>query len=125
MTGDKYLLDTNIVLYILNGDEDLVTFLNNQQLHISVITEMELLSFPNISNQESEDISDFIKDLEIIPLNEHVKNIAISTRKIHKLKLPDSIVAASAIANNIQMITADRQFNKINDLQLIFYDNVK
>lgn len=42
MSGDKYLLDTNIVLYILNGEEDLISFLNHQHLYISVITEMEL-----------------------------------------------------------------------------------
>jgi len=50
------------------------------------------------------------------------KNIAIPVRKKHKLKLPDSIIAATAIAYGIPMITADRQFQVITDLQLLIYN---
>jgi predicted nucleic acid-binding protein len=44
MSGNKFLLDTNAILYILGGDEALSTLLYNERLYISVITEMELLS---------------------------------------------------------------------------------
>ena len=45
MNGNKFLLDTNAVLYILGGDETLSDFLFEKELYISVITEMELLSY--------------------------------------------------------------------------------
>ncbi len=45
MSGNKFLLDTNAVLYILAGDEILADLLNGERLYVSIITEMELLSY--------------------------------------------------------------------------------
>ncbi|MFK7833276.1 MAG: hypothetical protein AB8B52_08370 [Winogradskyella sp.] len=46
-------MDTNILLYLLNGAETLAELLNEKQLFISVITELELLGFQGITqNQE-------------------------------------------------------------------------
>ncbi|MBW8051581.1 MAG: type II toxin-antitoxin system VapC family toxin [Cytophagales bacterium] len=44
MNGDDYLLDTNAVLYLLVSDE-VVNFLAEKTISISVITELELLSY--------------------------------------------------------------------------------
>jgi len=52
MNGNKLFLDTNIVLYLLNGDETLAELLNEKQLYISVITELELLAFKGITLKE-------------------------------------------------------------------------
>ncbi len=122
MNGDKYLLDTNIVLYILNGEEDLINFLNKQQFYISIITEMELLSFPKITKQEIHEIDSFIQETEIVGLTEQIKEMAITIRRKYKLKLPDSIVAASAFVLDIPLITADNQFKVVSDIQLLIYD---
>lgn len=116
------MLDTNIVLYLLNGNDDLNTFLDNQYLIISIITEMELLSFASFSKQELSSLKNFVNQLEVIPLNEKVKDIAVAIRQKYKLKLPDSIVAATSIALDIPLITADKQFRVIKDLQLLIYD---
>jgi predicted nucleic acid-binding protein len=125
MSGDKYILDTNIVLYILNGEEDLISFLNHQYLSISIITEIELLSFPSVSKQEIREIESFINQLDVVELDDKIKNLTIAIRKKHKLKLPDCIIAATAIANGIPLITADKQYKVITDLQLLIYDPVK
>ena len=45
MNGSKLFLDTNIILYLLNGDQTLAELLNGKQLYISVITELELLAY--------------------------------------------------------------------------------
>ena len=50
MNGNKLFIDTNIILYLLNGDITLAEILNNKQIYISVITELELFSFRNITN---------------------------------------------------------------------------
>ncbi len=52
MSGNKFLLDTNAILYILNGDETLAKFLYEDRLYISIITEMELLSYKDITAKE-------------------------------------------------------------------------
>ena len=53
MNGDKYLLDTNAILYILNGDQTLADFLFGKDLYTSIISEMELLSYKDITDQEA------------------------------------------------------------------------
>lgn len=52
MTGSSILLDTNIVLYLLDGDKTLIPLLEDKQLIISFITELELLSLKNIHASE-------------------------------------------------------------------------
>lgn len=49
MNGDKFIIDTNTVLYLLNGDETLADFLFEKQLYISVISELELLSYKKLA----------------------------------------------------------------------------
>ena len=45
MNGNSIVLDTNIILYLLNGDEQLSSILNGMELFVSVITEIELSSY--------------------------------------------------------------------------------
>lgn len=59
MNGTKLLLDSNIILYLLNGDKTLADFLQEKELFISIITEMELLSFSGISIKEQKQIQSF------------------------------------------------------------------
>jgi len=49
MNGNSLLLDSNIVLYLLNGEETLIPLLEGKSLYLSFITQLELLSFPEIS----------------------------------------------------------------------------
>ncbi|MBC7552342.1 MAG: type II toxin-antitoxin system VapC family toxin [Taibaiella sp.] len=121
--SDKYLLETNIVLYILNGEEDLVTFLDGSQLFISIITELELLSYSGITEIEMQNVEAFINDITVIPLNTEVKTSTIVTRKQSKLKLADSIIAASSMVYGMQLVTADKHFKSVNELQLIYYES--
>lgn len=46
MSGTNVLLDTNIVLYLLNGSDELEHLLQDANIFISVITKVELLSHP-------------------------------------------------------------------------------
>ncbi len=50
MNGTNLLIDSNIILYLLGGDKTLADFLSEKQLFISIITEMELLSFKGLSD---------------------------------------------------------------------------
>ena len=52
MNGNKILLDTNIILYLLEGNQELANLLNGMELQISVISEIELLGYQNISKEE-------------------------------------------------------------------------
>ena len=51
MTGNKIFVDTNILIYLLNGDLDIAKILDGKDIVISVITELELKSFPKITEK--------------------------------------------------------------------------
>ena len=59
MNGANYLLDTNIVLYLLEGDKVLADLLGNRAPFISYVTEMELLGSPQLNSEEEKKIQTF------------------------------------------------------------------
>ncbi len=122
MSGNKLFLDTNILLYLLQGDKTLAEVLDNKQFYISFITQLELLSFPGLSKKDSKVIDDLLKECVIIDINSEIKNLTISYRKTYKLKIPDIIIAASSLYLDLPLITADTDFKKIEELNLIFYE---
>ncbi len=121
MIGNSIVLDTNIVLYLLNGDDELSSILNQMQLYVSVITEIELLGYQEISNDDKIKIKYFLSECIIVPLNDEIKNLCIAIKQTSKVKTPDAIVAATSIYNQIPLITSDRGFEKIQDLDLFLY----
>ena len=122
MNGNSLLLDSNIVLYLLNGEATLIPLLEDKQLYLSFITQLELLSFPEISEKEINKIKSFIDECIIIEMSSTIKKYTIELRKKHQLKLPDAIIAASSLYINVPLVTADNDFKKISkDVDLVFY----
>lgn len=117
MNGIDYMADTNALIYLLSGDSCMKSYLANY-IGLSVISEIELLSFPGITSFEEQQIRSFIKDCTVLFLTENVKNKTIALRRSYKIKLPDAIIAATAIENNLQLITADKGFKQIAELDL-------
>ena len=121
MIGNSIVLDTNIALYLLNGDDELASILNQMQLYVSVITEIELLGYKEISNDDKVKIKYFLSECIIVPLNDEIKNLCIAIKQTSKVKTPDAIVAATSIYNQIPLITSDKGSEKIQDLDLFLY----
>jgi predicted nucleic acid-binding protein len=121
MSGNRFLLDTNIILYILRGNTGLVDLLNGNDLYISVITEMELLSYGDITEAERKQIQDLIQDIEVIHFDDDIKELAIAYRVTYRLKLPDAIIAASASIHNLVLVSADKKLQNITDLKVLSY----
>lgn len=123
MNGPKYLLDTNIILHILAGNEMLADHLHQKALYASFISEIELLGFKHLTPKEEKAIRDFLAEFRIVNTDEAIKSEAISLRKQYGLKLPDCIIAATAISLQLTLITADKQFRQINHLLLELYES--
>lgn len=123
MNGSKLFLDTNIILYLLNGDETLAELLNGKQLYISVITELELLAYKGITPKEEKVIKEFVSQCKTISINSEVKKETIRIRKAYSTKLPDSIIIATALYLDLPLITSDIEFKKVDELTLIHYEN--
>lgn len=111
------VLDTNIVLYHLGNL--LAQELPTDPLCISVITEMELLSYPGLTPEEEASITAFLAGINIIDLDHAIKQEAIDLRKTLKLKLPDAIIVATAKALNATLLTNDTTLNKINGISVL------
>jgi predicted nucleic acid-binding protein len=118
-----YVYDTNIFIYHLNGSHSVNSyfsdkFLQNNNIYFSVITEIELLSYPKIQDGDIILIKDLLAQMVNVPLNSEVKDKAIQIRKKHKIKLPDAIIAATAIVSKAELITRN-----VDDYKTI--ENVK
>lgn len=108
------ILDTNAVIYLLNNQ--LASLLTEDEYSISVITEIELLSFPRLSDKQEKILKKFFSDILIHPLDEYVKNETIALKRTRKLKTPDAIICATALVNNATLLTNDKQLLNISGL---------
>lgn len=123
MSGTDVFIDTNICIYLLNGDVAIADMLQGQNLFISIITEIELSSYQNYNSLDTETLNAFLQTVTIINIQEKIKIKTIETRKKTKIKLPDCIIAASALAYDLPLITADKGFKKVQNLDLILFES--
>jgi hypothetical protein len=122
MNGNKFLLDTNAILYILGGDETLAELLYKKALYLSIISEIELLSYKKITAREKQKIKKFIAGFMVVNINDSIRDQTIEIKRSTLLKLPDSIIAASAKVFEIPLVTSDKQFKKVTGLDLLYYE---
>jgi predicted nucleic acid-binding protein len=108
MSGDNILIDTNIALYLLNGDQVIAEILDRKNVYVSCISELELLGFPGITNEEHQRIEKFLKECIIVDLNESIKQETVRLKQRHRIKLPDAIIIATSVYMNIPLISACR-----------------
>jgi predicted nucleic acid-binding protein len=121
MNGKEILIDTNIILYLLKGNDTLEEMLQGKDPYLSFITELDLIGFPDISVKEEKQINDLMNDCLVVSLNDNIKKEYIELRKKYHLKLADAIIAATAITLNIPLITSDKQFAIVKELKLVQY----
>lgn len=116
MSGVEFLLDTNVVIGLLKGYEPAVSIAEASRMDlgraaISQITRMELLSFSSLSEQEESEIRAFIGCCRVLMLDEVVEARAIQLRRSGALKLPDAIVASTAIVHSLKLLTLDQRLS--------------
>jgi predicted nucleic acid-binding protein len=125
----KYLIDTNAVIDYLaqNMPESANDFMNgviNSIPNISIITKIELLGF-NASAEHISLLTSFVGDALVFDLTSSIADLTISIRREHKTKLPDAIIAATAIVNGMKLITRNTSdFTGITGLQVLNPFNV-
>ena len=122
MNGIDFLADTNFLIFTSQGNPIVETFLD-YNIGISFISEMELLGVFSISKIQKSNIQKIIDQCFVIDFNLEIKKSAIQLKQKYKDKLPDAIIAATAIHYNIPFITADADFKIIKELDLIFIEN--
>lgn len=120
--GKGYLIDSNAVIDFFNkslpdSGRDL---LFNVEPVISVITLVEIFSSNKASGHEIEQLKRFSETAIIHNIDRDIALIAIELRQKYKIKLPDSLIAATAIFYNLSLITRNvSDFQKIENLEII------
>ena len=115
----NYLLDTNILIYYFNGEmednvKSKVSELMRKSFQISVISKMEFLGFP-FNPQEREQAIQLIEFAAIKPLNDEIVQRVIDIRQEKRIKLPDAIIAATAMEYSSILVTRNtKDFNSLN-----------
>jgi predicted nucleic acid-binding protein len=120
----QYLIDTNAVIDYLgeklpasgmefmNGVIDAVPM-------VSVVTKIEVLGF-NAPAEHYQLLKDFMDDATLFALNDEVIDASIEVRKSHKTKLPDAIIAATALVKGLTIISRNiKDFQNIEGLDCI------
>jgi len=114
------LIDTNCIIEFANGrlSDKVRIYLSNvldDQPRISIINKIEILGFSNPGPV----IPELVKMIEIIGLTDEIADETVSIRKAYKIKLPYAIIAATAICNNLTLITRNAaDFKTIKGLAL-------
>ncbi len=121
MNRIKYLLDTNALISFLQGNPKLGELTSSASLGISIISVLEFLSFTSIKEPDKKLLLDFIQKIEVIELkidNLQLLDTITDIRANFKVKLPDAIIAGTAIYKNAILITNDKDFAKISMLKI-------
>lgn len=120
------LLDTNVLIYhirlALTDDvtQQLGEALKAGRAFISVITRIEMLAWTGHSDESLRQTTDLISLLPELPMSEAVIEQAIQVRKTFGLKLPDAVIAATALAHGLQLMTANESdFKRVVGLELL------
>jgi len=111
----KWLLDTNTVLYLLGGR--LAAPLVAGEYSVSVISEMELLSYPSLDDAAEKHIRSFLSTVSVVGLTDRVKEATIQLRRQTGLRLPDAIVAATAVVLDAEVLTNDLDLLRVAGLR--------
>jgi predicted nucleic acid-binding protein len=114
--------DTNPLIYLLDGNRDIARFLNGKQLYLSVITELELFGKQNLSAQDGEVIDALLGGCFVVGINREVKQLYREIKQRQAIKLPDAVIAATAIYLDMPLLTFDAAFKNIPYLKLMLWD---
>jgi len=119
--GKRYLLDTNTVLDFMgnklpvNAKKELAKIID-EEINLSVINKIELLGFAKVDR----DLIDFVSYSNIYKLDEDITELTIEVRKKYKIKLPDAIIAATALHHGLILFTNNTtDFDRIKGIKLL------
>jgi len=120
----RYLFDSNILIYHLRGSlnqrgSDLILEGLTGEGAYSIISKIELLGF-NQTPTEEQQARIFLAGLQELELTSDIAEQTIQLRKNQKIKLPDAVIAATALIHQLTLITRNTSdFLRIAGLDII------
>ena len=119
MSG-KYLLDTNAIINLLKDENaDFIVKDREEVFFVSVITEIELLCYKDLTIEDEASIKELLNESCIININTKIKEETIELKKNNTIKLPDAVICATALVNHLTLVTDDDRLFNIQGLRVI------
>ncbi len=118
----EFLMDSNVVIDYFGNKLPVkaTSFIDNLPAVISVITRIEILGWYNATPEQLHKLKNFVEQSVVYSLTEVVIQQTISLRQKHHIKLPDAIVAATALTENKTLLTRNlNDFKNIPGLNLL------
>jgi predicted nucleic acid-binding protein len=122
--GMNMLVDSNVIIdYVSNripekSAKQLDIYFNSN-FSVSIISKIEVLGF-NTQEFELEQLESFIQLSSIVYIDEAVADKTIEIRRMKRIKLPDAIIAATALVQNCILLSHNTtDYNKIEGLQVL------
>lgn len=120
----KILVDTDVLIEVFRGNEDLDKELNQNNCSISVVTFVELILAENISRKEIKLIDSYLEGFQFHHISEKISKLAMDLVKeyspSHNLKLADSLIAATGLINELSLFTFNKKdFKYLPELTLL------
>jgi tRNA(fMet)-specific endonuclease VapC len=130
ITGRRFIQDTNAIVSLLKGNKSLVDCIEQADwIGISIISQIEFLAFPDLSDDDVKLFEEFQHRIDIIDLTHgekhFISNIIDIRKSYKKIKLPDAIIIAAAIVNNCTLVTADKDLQKIDEVDILSFEDEK
>jgi len=120
-----YTLDTNAIIYYIGNDPEATPLMQDLLgespiIYVSTISEIELFATPKLSETDIEEINAMLASTILIPLDSRLARIAAEIKKNTLIKIPDLIIAATAIYTRTTLVTRNiKDFKKIPNLSLL------
>jgi predicted nucleic acid-binding protein len=117
----RYLIDTNAIIDAQMGNipENGMAFMVsviNKEFNVSFVSYIEFLGYKNITPQSEA----FISLATVIEINKNIIDTCIALRKSKRIDLPDAIIAATALNQNLIIVSRNtKDFENIEGLQII------
>ena len=121
---EQYLIDTNVVSDYFSASLsaaglDLMDTAIDAVPNVSIITQIELLCW-NTDEATTQSVQSFIADCSVLGIGADVIDQCVRLRKGKKIKTPDAIIAATALAYGYSLITNnEKDFAGIKGLKII------
>jgi len=120
----EYLLDTNILIYhfadtIPKKEVNNIEEIFRTSFNISILTKIEFLGWEKHTEEGFEKAREFISFANVFSLTDEIVDLTIDIRRQSKIKLPDAVIAATALNNNLILVTRnDNDFKDIKGLEI-------
>ena len=113
MSEQAMVADTSALIHFMEGHLPARKFLFGAEIHISVATEIELLTMSEIKRTSAEVILRTLAHCSVWDISPAIKDHCVRLRSQYRMKLADALIAATAVSLGLPLVTSDKGFARL------------